>query len=367
MKILIIDADCSKAYSYETIHTQPMGGTEATVIRVAEALSGRHKVYVAQGAREQAISNPRGVSYIPWNKEEVRCKVSAPDRVIVVGAAKLLPRIRKRYPSAAMFLWVHNFPGKRKRKTINQYALRSNTTLVAVSDTLRQQLIQYLTTYRNGFGKAPGNLVAHVQVVYNPIDNNLQPNDTPVDRDKLVYISSPHKGLEQVLNAFKALRAARPQCKLFIANPGYLPLQLAQVPEGVEVLGSLSHHEVLQHVREAFCVFYPQNQFPETFGLVFAEANAVGTPVLTHPIGAATEVLENTRQLVNASNIFEVIDRMLEWYQEGRPVVSGKEQFRTSAVLNRWESILAVPDCLPRRANTWFNVKSNSYQAGVNY
>src|SRR5581483_2147599 len=45
-------------------------------------------------------------------------------------------------------------------------------------------------------------------------------------------------------------------------------------------------------------VFYPKFVLPETFGLVFAEASAVGTPVLTHDCGAAAEVLADPRQVL---------------------------------------------------------------------
>ncbi len=55
----------------------------------------------------------------------------------------------------------------------------------------------------------------------------------------------------------------------------------------------------MQHIRESLCVFYPQTQRCETFGLVYAESNAVGTPVLAHDFGAAREVLSSPDQLIN--------------------------------------------------------------------
>ncbi len=346
MKILIIDSDCPKAYNHATLQTEPMGGTEATIVRVAEALAEQHNVIVAQGSRQTTEYSPAGVAYIPWQKETFTCDVTAPDRVLAIGVAKLLPKIRKQFPQVKLYLWMHCFPGKRKRKYINRFAIRTQATLVAVSNMLRQVLLQHMDHYRNGFEEEEDDFfpVAPVKVVYNPVDDQLQPDGTPYDPDKLVFFSSPHKGLDQVLKAFEVVRTLRPQCRLYIANPGYMPFHISEWPQGVELLGSLTQKEVLQHVREAFCVFYPQYRFAETFGLVLAEANAVGTPVLTHPVGAAIEVLNDPRQLVDARFPNDVAEKLLQWYAEGRPEVRMPDTFRLSTVAARWEELLRAPE-----------------------
>lgn len=56
-------------------------------------------------------------------------------------------------------------------------------------------------------------------------------------------------------------------------------------------------------MRSALCLFYPQTSFAESFGLVIAEANAVGTPALLHAgLGANEEFASSTEQCVDGSD-----------------------------------------------------------------
>jgi glycosyltransferase involved in cell wall biosynthesis len=107
------------------------------------------------------------------------------------------------------------------------------------------------------------------------------------------------------------------------------------------MLGALPHNAVLKHVSNSFCVLYPNYVFPETFGLVFAEANAVGTPVLGHAIGAASEVLSDNEQLVDCKQIKNVVDRFEKWQREGRPKVEAREEFKIFNVVQNWLKLLS--------------------------
>jgi glycosyltransferase involved in cell wall biosynthesis len=181
-----------------------------------------------------------------------------------------------------------------------------------------------------------------VTYVYNPVDivphtSNARSNYDP---DKLVFFSSPHKGLAQVLTTFEYVRQRWPNMKLYLANPGYLKLDPALNAAGVHVLGSLPNHEIRKHVQSALCVFYPQSSFAETFGLVFAEANAVGTPVLAHDLGSAGEVLSDPCQLVDATKPQAVIERLAHWRSGGRPQVSLRPEFSVAAVADRWDALV---------------------------
>ena len=73
--------------------------------------------------------------------------------------------------------------------------------------------------------------------------------------------------------------------------------------------------------------------------MVFAEANAVGTPVLTYNVGAASEVLNGSFQLVEPGNEQAFLDKLMEWHQN-RPQVSAKEEFRLKNIIKKWEEFL---------------------------
>lgn len=137
-----------------------------------------------------------------------------------------------------------------------------------------------------------------------------------------------------------AVAQYNPNAHLYLANPGYIDLDEPLQSDQITVLGALPQAEALRHVEEAFCVFYPQSSFAETFGLVFAEANQVGTSVLTHDIGSAREVLGGDAQLVDANASENVVGKLMDWWENGRPQVYGRPEFSLPAVLTQWEQLL---------------------------
>ena len=51
MKVLFYDVATPTLYHHKTILERGLGGTEATIIRVAHALNEHHEVYIAQHCR----------------------------------------------------------------------------------------------------------------------------------------------------------------------------------------------------------------------------------------------------------------------------------------------------------------------------
>jgi glycosyltransferase involved in cell wall biosynthesis len=60
----------------------------------------------------------------------------------------------------------------------------------------------------------------------------------------------------------------------------------------IDFVGPLNERHKRQLLRGACALLLPIN-WPEPFGMVFIEALACGTPVLTRPLGAAPEVVED--------------------------------------------------------------------------
>ena len=335
-RLLFVDPVCPEPYQARTLYDRALGGTEATVVRVAEGLAQRgHRVTVAQCGRRWPARSPGGVAYVPFDYHGSWGHLAA-DAVVVLRQHKVLGRVRERFPQARLGLWLHCVPGG-KRKALGATATAADATVVCVSDAHRDAVRDFLDATESW---------ARTARIHNPVDDALVPDRTAVDPDKLVFFSSPHKGLAEVLRAFGHVRAARPSARLFVADPGYWRGPTPELPEGVVPLGPLPHREVVRHVREAFAVFYPQAAFQETFGLVFAEANAVGTPVLAHPHPAAREVLGERagdgRQLVDARDSSAAAERLARWWDEGRPSVAARPAFRTSHVVADWERLLDV-------------------------
>jgi glycosyltransferase involved in cell wall biosynthesis len=324
--IVFLDLVCPKPYSLRTLETEPLGGSEATAIRVAHGLAASGFLpVIAQHNRTEAETQ-NGVRYIPFEGLEGLKRVAA---AIAFRRAETLPFIQKTWPDAKRFLWVHDF---NTQHLVEEAELLRGAKVLCVSRTHKTvttgSLLRQLDDTQG----------ITVDFVYNPLDEDLKADDTPVNPSRYVFFSSPHKGLEHTLKIFERVREFDKDAELRVANPGYLP-DRETWPAGVVNLGPLPHHKIIQEVRSAQCVLNLNDVFPETFGIVFSEASAVGTPTLTAPIGAAREILGDREQTVDVRNEKAVIDRLLKW-RESRPKVQANPEFRLSNVIAKWKDLI---------------------------
>lgn len=324
---VFFDPCCPKPYDSRTLETGGLGGTEATVVRIAEALAREGvESYVIQHnrtARSEAIG-ARAVYASPGSAASIR----KPDAVVVLRDPEALLPARRQFPEARLYLWLHDFGSAEFVQAILKHCRDADAEPIAVSHWYAAHISE----------DEESNKLLRPRVIYNPIDDALPSAASAFDNNRLVFFSSPKKGLAQTLRLFEQARARiNPDFKLFLMNPGYDKPTLAAHPNVVD-LGVLSHAKAIEHVREALCVFYPNNAIPETFGLVFAEANAVGTPVLTMDIGAAREVLYDPAEV--CSSLDEVLPRLEGWYKGARPTVKHKPEFLTSNVVRSWLALL---------------------------
>jgi glycosyltransferase involved in cell wall biosynthesis len=275
--------------------------------------------------------------------------------------------VRELFPEARVYLWVHHhFPLGSKlflRLASTEHLLRDmNVTIVCVSNQQRHELDAPLRVL---------DLLDRVKTctIYNPIDDTLAPDGSSIDDRKLVFFSSPNKGLKFTLDAFRGLRRRMPDLTLVVSNPGYKVREFPPI-EGVRYLEPQPQHLIHAQVRTALCLFYPNFVFPETFGLVLAESNALGTPVLTHDCGAAAEVIADPRQILPVTMVQRLyedllsqfpsrwrqgparlaayaglfdcyLERIREWRSGKRPAPAPDARFRLSTVAAEWRALLS--------------------------
>jgi len=100
VKILFVDPVGSKPYDSKVLETQHLGGSEATVVRLAVALAAKgHQVRVTQHNRTDR-ANVAGVEYTPFGDNE-DFKAT---HVIVQRAPLVLYTARKQYPAAKLYI-----------------------------------------------------------------------------------------------------------------------------------------------------------------------------------------------------------------------------------------------------------------------
>ena len=363
-RIVFYDDAAIAPYSEASLGVGPngIGGAEASVARVAVKLSEAHRIIVAQHGRQEAEGCER-LQWIPL--KGARDELERADAIVVLRRPRHMITVRRFNQHAPTVMWYHDWnDAVRSVKPLKlrvQAQLRadahvalhtlSRVTALGVSRVHSENIRTHLSEAR-----ATGALASRVRVdfVYNPIPDELTKADVAYDTTKLVFVSAAWKGLDMVLSAFQAVRRAMPDMKLFVASPGYaegLVPRPGHARDGVTYLGSLSHASVIEELRTALCVFYPANVVPETFGCVFAESHAVGTPVLAHPFGAACELLTDD-ELLDARNIERVVACVRAWRDGGRPVVSGNPGMRLSSVAGAWEQLLFAEPKAVRESQT---------------
>jgi glycosyltransferase involved in cell wall biosynthesis len=348
--VLFYDPACQQPYDTRTLRAQALGGTEATLIRVADALGA----WVIQHNRTE-----------DWERYRRPQRIPGITSVIVTREPRALRTMQESYPTARLYLWLHDRiePGGKRARSLAAHAdllRRTGVTAVCVSDWQRSGVESVLR------GSGAGEVRA--LTVYNPVDDALTPDDSAVDRDKLVFFSSPNKGLPYALDAFAELRRRMPGLRLVVGNPGYKADPAAR-RAGVQFLGAQPQSRMHVEVRGALCTFHPNFVIPETFGLVFAESHALGTPVLTYDCGAAAEVVGDPRQLLpvtraarcyeaavsvlpvawragparlaGAAGLFDAwSERVHRWRSGGRPPAAPDPRFRLGAVREQWLRLL---------------------------
>jgi glycosyltransferase involved in cell wall biosynthesis len=351
--LLFYDPLCQQPYDTRTLREQAMGGTEATLTRVADALGA----WVMQHNRTE-----------DWERYRRPQRIPGIASVIVNRDSRALALVREHYPQARVYLWLHDRfrPGSRRARWLASTAplLREMAvTAVCVSDWQRGGVEATLRS----IGAAAE---VRALTIYNPVDDALAPDRTPVDENKLVFFSSPNKGLAFALDAFAELKRAMPELRLLVGNPGYRVAHAAP-QAGVEFLGAQPQTRMHAAVRGALCTFFPNFVIPETFGLVFAESHALGTPVLTHDCGAAPEIVADPQQLLPlgtacrlyeaavgglplswrraparlaaAAGLFDAyVERIRAWRSGSRPRALPDARFRLSTVTAQWRALLSA-------------------------
>lgn len=325
--VAIVDPCCGAGYSPASLAQGGLGGTEATVLRIAAALSAKGKMSHFQKHRDHPETTDAGQmrplsdAFLP----------NVAQTFVVINSWKVACKLRKHHPQARIFLWLHIHPGRHNRPMAAALAL-ANITVICVSKSHAAHMRAFLGN--------PATLC--LDYIYNPIADDLFPDATPRDPNRLLFASAPHKGLAQVFAQFQAARAEIPDLTLAVADPGYLAWDTGPVPDGVTFLGTLPHDALIAEMRQAHCLFYPQTTFAETFGLVLAEANAVGLPVLVHrDLGANAEIVGDLDQCINGHDLSHILARLRQW-RATPPLTRANPEFRLSNVARRWAEILGL-------------------------
>lgn len=323
--VVFVDGTSPHPYTAESFisdHCQ-LGATEWCTILLANRLAESHEVYILQKWRRHDECE-QGVHY----RSILDAPKLNPEVVITLRQPEELPCILELWPLARHLLWLHDLHGPQLSRH-SDAILNANAVVLCVSRYHRDRIRRLL--------QAP---TIDVRCIYLPVEDEIQPDNTTWDPTQLVFASSPCKGLSGVLELFDAVREEIPDVELTVFNPGYIPSDVIRRPH-VHMRGRRPQKEVFALLRRALCLFHVETQKPETFGRLFAESHALGTPVLAHPFGAAQELL-GSDELVDCRDRGQVVARLKAWRRGRRPCVRLSHDLRLPAVYAQWEELLEL-------------------------
>ena len=323
--IAVIDPYCLTPYTLSALESGALSGAEAISMRVARAHGANFRFHFYQNGRTDIDRDACGF-YRPIDAMRAD-DLGGVQAIVVISSWKAALKARKLNPHCPILLRLHSNPGRHNRRMGDALA-EADIEIVCVSKSHARHVREFLSAENDRLPK--------ISSIYNPVDDDLLPDATPRDMNRMFFPGTPLKGMSEILTKFELLRKARPDLRLDIAEAGNMIWPDGTPPAGVTFLGRLDDDEMNDRMRRSLCLFYPQTRYQEPFGLPLAKANAVGTPVLAdESLDVNREILGAGGQCVDTSNIRTIAEKIDEW-RKALPDIPVSPQFRLSSVASAW-------------------------------
>jgi L-malate glycosyltransferase len=226
-------------------------------------------------------------------------------------------------------LWAGYAANYLSQKHQIPFVLTEHSTYLAEQKFTHHELKLHKRVYKNassiitvseGLKKEVTNLVQRqdINVIPNIIDTNKFKPSIKIGKDYFFSLGNliPQKGFDILIEAFAGFSEKHPDYKLIIGGKGFqekdlkLLVRKLKLTEKVVFVGALSQNEVISYMQAAKAFVLPSRH--ETFGVVFAEALACGTPVIATKCGGPEEYVDaESGYICSVGNVKEVVDAML--------------------------------------------------------
>jgi len=289
------------------------GGTQLSVLNIANELSKNYEVYVVHDKRTEEFTGKSGVKYVRSIEEELF-------RVIVD-----VRFLRDKFVDNVKYLHLiqdpHLYNGDRSNLQFKRYD--HVITLTNIQKSLWDK--------------------EHCSSGFEVINNPLVLEPTPskqCDKYKIVAFSSKTMW-GKCIDIVKKLRSFDDRFTLHVCSPSYSDISNKMKEYDFVVNhGTVTHGEMMEILSDAFVCLYPTT-FQESFGCVCCECMHYGVPMLTeyvHGSGTNEIIPEN---LVFPSNCDSslYIDTITGWHtNDNRPVITWNH--RNDEIYSQWSTLV---------------------------
>jgi glycosyltransferase involved in cell wall biosynthesis len=194
------------------------------------------------------------------------------------------------------------------RATFERAMLKGSRRLVAVSPYVRDHALRRWSE--------------RVAVIPPGVDHErYRPNGVERSAAGVLFVgpldsSYRWKGVDVLVDAMQAVRKSRPDATLTLVGEGDRHREFARrarVDPLLRVLRRLPDDAIIEEYRKASVLALPSTSDAESFGMVLAEANACGAPVVASRIGGIPSFVRECDNglLVRPGDARELADRLL--------------------------------------------------------
>jgi|GEM_PF-2752745 len=275
MKIVFIFPR-EKPYDSQSVRKLPSGGTEKAVIFLGEAF--------------QRLGHE--VEWITTQQQLIEAEGTTPDMVITQEAELL-----QLFPKSKRVWWTHHFSDQPVIQRGAAYGRAFSDKVVTLSQC---QQDDFKANLRMDSVKIGHGIWLEEIKQYRLAARLDSPSRDIRDPYRLIYASTPFRGLERIPELFREIRKMEPRATIAICSSmgtygqheqdaQYQKLfdELATI-DGVELMGALNQAQLYEQYAMASIFFYPCT-WPETYCLAMDEAIAHGCKPLTSNLGALRE------------------------------------------------------------------------------
>ena len=268
-------------------------GWDVTLFATGDSITNaKLHAIIPRGYEEDRDADPKVVEYL----HIAECFEQANEFDLIHSHYDFMALTYSRLVRTPVLTTIHGFGSP---KILPVYRKYDNVYYVSISNADRDPGLEYLAT------------------VYNGIDMQLHEFFPTPGGDDLVFLGRihPDKGTHLAIDVAK--RAGR---RLVIAgivqDHTYFDAKVKPHIDGkaIEYIGPVGPKERNELFSRAYALLH-LNELPERFGLVLAEANASGIPVIAYDRGSCREVIANGETgfvVANVQDAVAAVDRIPE-------------------------------------------------------
>jgi glycosyltransferase involved in cell wall biosynthesis/SAM-dependent methyltransferase len=293
-KTIVFYNNITPMFDGDEIDKRPVGGAETCIINLSRELAKEYNVFVINHCKNPGIYD--GVKYIPIGDIDFLNNIKT--NLFVILRTPPLSNYKDLYDIDKVILWAHDFV-ECPCWDILPEAMPNIDKIVCLSEWHKNNIQKRFPWVEDWQFTIIGNGV-DPKLFY---PKKLKATPSKQRKIKLIYSSTPFRGLDVLLDAFSLVRDEVCNAELHICSSMkvYGKSDAEEVPykhlydkakemDGVIYHGSVTQKKLAKLMRESYLMAYPST-YPETYCIGTLEATSAKTPIVTTNLGALPETI----------------------------------------------------------------------------